>query len=623
MSLSKSIKFLLFLMLSGIISAQSYKTRQDIPEKYKWNTADLYKNTEAWQKNMDELEKTMVHIGDYKGRLGESAQTLKEALDVYSNILQQFYKLSSYAGKIGDEDLNNADNQELRQAVSILGTKFSEQSSYMVPELIAVGSDKINSFIKELPDLQEYDMYLKDIMRRETHTLSPAEEAIMATTGIITKGAYNIFSVFSNAEMPLASLKLSDGEEVTLSKPMFAKLRTTANRTDRKNVFKTFFENYGKFNNTMGANLVANLNNDYFYAKTRKYSSCLEASLDDSNIPVSVYENLIEQINKNLPVLHRYLKLKKKILGVDTLHFYDLYMPITKKVDLQYSIEEGQKYIKKALKPMGKQYTKVLDKAFNERWIDYFPTPGKRGGAYSSGSAYDVHPYILLNWIGDYNSLTTMAHELGHTMHSYFSNSNQPFMKADYATFVAEIASTFNENLLNNYLINHAKTKEEKLYLLGSYLEVLRTTIFRQTLFAEFEWEIHKRIENDEPLTGKAMNKIYYDINKKYYGHDEGICIVDPYIQYEWQYIPHFYYNFYVYQYATSLIYSTAFAEKVINKEKNAVNNYYKLLKGGASEYPTDIIKKAGIDPFSSEAFELTMHRMNKVMDEIEKLLEK
>ncbi len=309
------------------------------------------------------------------------------------------------------------------------------------------------------------------------------------------------------------------------------------------------------------------------------------------------------------------------MLGLDTLHYYDLYTPIVKKVKMNFSIEDGQKVILSGLKPLGDNYLSTLEKAFNDRWIDYMPNVGKRSGAYSSGSSYDFHPYILMNWNDDYYSVSTLAHELGHTMHSYFSNKNQPYAKSDYPIFVAEIASTLNESLLNDYMIQHAKSKEEKLYLLGSYLELLRTTIFRQTLFAEFELDAHKMAENGEPITGEALSKLYYKLTKEYYGNDEGVCTVDPYIAFEWEFIPHFYYNYYVYQYATSLIYATALSEKIIDNGQPAVDNYFKLLKGGNSKHPIDLIKEAGIDPLSAEPFKLTMNKMNKIMDQIEALI--
>ncbi len=312
------------------------------------------------------------------------------------------------------------------------------------------------------------------------------------------------------------------------------------------------------------------------------------------------------------------------MLGVDELHYYDLYTPLVDKVELTYNIEEGQNIISNSLKLLGDEYASTLNKAFGERWIDYMPTVGKRSGAYSTGGAYDVHPYILMNWNDDYESVSTLAHELGHTMHSYFSNKSQPFAKADYATFVAEIASTVNETLLNDYMVKNVKNDEEKLYLLGSYLDLLRLTIFRQTSFAEFEWEIHKKVEAGEPITGEDMCSIYYDIVKKYYGNDEGHCVVDDYIQYEWSYIPHFLgYNYYVFQYATSLIYGTAFVEKMLEKGQPAVNAYYNILKGGGSKYPTELIQDAGIDPMSPEPVTLTMKKMNKVMDQMEEILNK
>ena len=367
---------------------------------------------------------------------------------------------------------------------------------------------------------------------------------------------------------------------------------------------------------------MANLKSDHFYAKNRKYASCLEASLTGDNIPVSVYENLITQIHNSLPTLHRFLDLKRRMLGLDELHYYDLYASIAKDVELKYTIEEGQKLILKSLKPLGEAYCDRLRDGFDNRWIDYMPTPGKRSGAYSNGAAYDEHPYILMNWNGNYDSLSTLTHEIGHTMHSDFSNNSQPFAKADYSIFVAEIASTFNENLLHDHLIASAETNDAKLFLLGHYLESLRGTIFRQVQFAEFEWEIHKKIEAGEALSGESLSALYADLTKRYYGHEQNICLLDDYVRYEWAFIPHFYYNFYVFQYATSLIYSTALAEKVQRQEEGAVDRYLALLKSGASDYPIELIREAGIDPLSSEAFELTMQRMNRTIDQIEELSE-
>ncbi|MCX7798256.1 MAG: oligoendopeptidase F [Melioribacter sp.] len=600
------------------------KERKDIPEKYKWDNSILYKNLDEWNKEKLEIENQIEKIKSYKNRLSENANIFYEALRLYFDTLKKYYKLSDYAFRLADEDLRISANQALNQQATTLGTKLNEASSFINPEILSIDPQKIQKFFEEKKELDEFRFYVNDILRLKEHTLSPKEEEILASAGLITSTPSEVYGIFDNAEKPNPKVKLSTGEEIELTSAAYTKYRTVPNRADRELVMRSTFENYKRFQNTIGANLVGKLRADYFYAKNRKYKTVLESSLNVNNIPVSVYENLIVQINKNLPTLHRFLKLKARMLGVDQLHYYDLYTPLVKSVEFKFTVEEGQKLLLEVFKPMGEEYVNTVKKAFEERWIDYIPNAGKRSGAYSSGAAYDYHPFILMNWTDDYESVSTLAHELGHTMHSYFSNKHQPFVNSQYSIFVAEIASTINENLLNNYMVNNVKTDEEKLYLLGSYLDLLRTTIFRQTSFAEFEWEIHKRIENGEPLTGEDLSKIYYDIVKKYYGHNEGICIVDDYIAYEWAYIPHFVnYTYYVYQYATSLIYATAFAEKILKEGQPAVDKFYHILKGGSSEYPIDLIRKAGIDPLSSEAFDLTMAKMNKVMDMIEEILNK
>jgi oligoendopeptidase F len=598
--------------------------RKDVPEKYKWNNSILYKSVDGWQNDRESIEKQIDQLKNFKGKMGESADNFYSALRLYFDIYKNFYKLSDYAFRVADEDVRVTANQALNQQSTTLGTKFGEVSSFLSPEILSIDDAKIKKYFEEKKELSEFKFFVDDILRLRAHTLSAREEEILASAGLITSTPGEVYGIFDNAEKPNAKVKLSSGEEVELNSAAYTKYRTVPNRDDRELVMRSTFENYKQFQNTIGANLVGKLHADYFYAKNRKYNTVIESALNANNIPVSVYDNLVNQIHKNLPTLHRFLKLKAKMLGVDQLHYYDLYTPLVKSVDFKYSVEEGQNLLLDVFKPMGQEYVSTVKKAFDERWIDYIPTTGKRSGAYSSGAAYDFHPYILMNWTDDYESVSTLAHELGHTMHSYFSNKSQPFVNAQYATFVAEIASTINETLLNNYMVKNVKTDEQKLYLLGSYLDLLRTTIFRQTSFAEFEWEVHKKVEKGEPLTGEDMSKIYYDIVKKYYGNDEGVCVVDPYIAYEWAYIPHFInYTYYVYQYSTSLIYATAFAEKIIKEGQPEVDKFYNILKGGSSEYPIELIKKAGLDPLSSEAFDLTMEKMNKVMDQMEEILNK
>lgn len=617
------ISLLIIYMVQFSSNSQDLE-RKDVQEKYKWNLNDLYPSLKAWETAKDNVSKKIGTVVKYKGTLGKSADNLYGALKNYFDVLKEFYRAADYAERLSDEDLRVSKNQALTQTISHLGTEFSEKTAFLSPEILKIDPGKIKTFLKENKGLAEYKMFIDNIQRLRDHTLSEPEEKILASFGSVSQTPSNVYNIFNNAEMPFAEVKLSGGKEVQLSSSAYTRYRSVPDRNDREAIFKAFFGTYGKFKNTLGANLSGKVKADYAFAKDRNYKSALEASLDANNIPVSVYENLINQIHKNLPTLHRFLRLKKRMLGVDTLHYYDLYTPIVKKVEMHFTIPQGENIILNALKPMGANYLATVRKAFNDRWIDFMPAKGKRSGAYSSGAAYDVHPYILTNWNDDYESVSTLAHELGHTMHSYFSNKNQPFPTSDYPIFVAEIASTCNENLLNHYMVKHAKNDKEKLYLLGSYLELLRTTIFRQTQFAEFELDIHKMTEKGTPLTGESISKVYYNIVKKYYGNDEGDCIVDPYIAYEWEYIPHFInYTYYVYQYATSLIYSTAFAEKILTEGKPAVDKYYNILKGGGSDYPIELIKKAGLNPLSSEAFNLTMKRMNSVMDQIELILDK
>lgn len=613
---------LVFIMISNL-NAQKIE-RKDVPDKYKWDNTILYKNVDEWQKDRESIEKQLDKLKQFNGILGESADNLYSALRLYMDITKSYYKLADYAGRLSDEDTRISANQSLNQQQTTLGTKFGEASAFINPEILKLDPEKVKNFFKEKKELNEFKFFVNEILRLREHTLNASEEQILASAGMVTSTTSDVYGIFTNAEKPNPKVKLSTGEEVELTSSSYGKYRTVQNRADRELVMKSFFENYDKYKNTIGANYAGKIRGDYFYAKNRKYNTVLESALNANMIPTSVYENLIDQIHKNLPTLHRFLKLKTKMLGVDQLHYYDLYTPLVKSVDFKFSIEEGQKLILDVLKPMGSEYVNTVKKEFAERWNDYMPTTGKKSGAYSSGAAYDYHPFILMNWTDDYESVSTLIHETGHTMHSYFSNKNQPFVDSQYPIFVAEIASTVNETLLNNYMVQHAKSDDEKLFLLGTYLDNLRTTIFRQTSFAEFELDLHKLVEKGEPLTGESISKIYYDNVKKYYGNDEGVCTVDPYVAYEWAFIPHFENStYYVYQYATSLIYATAFAEKIIKDGQPAVDKYYNILKGGSSDYPIELIKKAGIDPLSSEAFDLTIAKMNKVMDQMEEILNK
>ncbi|MFC2139368.1 oligoendopeptidase F [Bacteroidota bacterium] len=613
---------LVFLFISNpVIQSQD---RSTIDDKYKWDLTVIYKTVDDWQADHEAIAKRVETVADYKGELGRSAEDLYNGLRTYFDVLKDYLELRVYSSLKKDEDLNISNNQELFQQARAIGSRLSELSSYMEPEILTIDSKKIEQFFSEKKELNEFKFYVDNIQRLKAHTLSAPEEEILANAGQLTQVTSDVYNIFNNAEKPNPVVKLSSGEDVELFASNYVKYRGVQNREDRAKVMKAEFEGYKQFQNTLGANLAGKLKSDWFFAKSRKYDTTLEYALDAEAIPTTIYTNLIKQINENLPTLHRFLDLKKRMLGVDTLHYYDLYAPIVKSVEMNFPVEESKHILMEVFQPLGEDYVSIVEKAYDDRWIDFYPNTGKRSGAYSTGGLYDVHPFMLMNWTDDYDAISTMAHEMGHALHSYIANENQPFATADYSLFVAEIASTVNEHLLNDYLLKHTKSDEEKLFLLGSYLELLRGTIFRQVAFAEFELAVHTKIEKNEPLTGETMSEIYYDIVKKYYGHDSGHCVVDDYIAYEWAYIHHFLnYTYYVFEYSTSLIYATAFGEKILSEGEPAVESLMQIYKTGGSEHPVVNIRKAGLDPESDEAFNLTMKKMNAVIDQMEEILDK
>ncbi|MBN2000696.1 oligoendopeptidase F family protein, partial [candidate division KSB1 bacterium] len=430
-----------------------------------------------------------------------------------------------------------------------------------------------------------------------------------------------IYRIFSNAELPYPTVTLSNGEKVLLNSAGYGRYRAVANRSDRELVFSQFFSTLKKFSNTFGSQLAAHVNTHIFNMRARGYSTCLDASLDQNNIPTEVYLNLIKNVNDNLDSFHRYLTLKKRMLGVDTLKYSDVYAPVVKGLDMEYDIEEAVQMILAAVEPLGEEYTRVVKKAMEERWVDVYPTPGKRSGAYSAGDIYDVHPYILLNYTGLYYDVSTYAHELGHTMQSYLSNQNQPAPLAQYPIFTAEVASTLNEHLLMHKQLSLLKDDKLQLTLMMNFLDNVKGTVFRQAQFAEFELEMHRMAERGESLTGESLSNLYGGILKKYYGHEKKVCFIDDLYSIEWAFIPHFYYNFYVYQYATSFTASTALSEKILAQEPGAKGKYIDFLSAGGSDYPIHLLKNAGVDITTSEPFDKTMTAMNKAMAKIEEII--
>ena len=465
---------------------------------------------------------------------------------------------------------------------------------------------------------------LRDIARRAAHTLSDAEEKILADAQPLAGSASTIYGILADADFPYPTITLSDGRSVKVDQAGYAEVRTSANRQDRRAAMSAFFDALGGFRRTLGATMNSSVQKALFYAKARKYTSTVEASLDRANIPVSVYMRLIDGVGRHLPALHRYLGLRRRMIGIpDDLHYYDLYAPLVASVNLRYTPEEAQRRVVEAMEPLGQEYVSVLERSFRERWLDWYPAEGKRSGAYSNGTAYDVHPYMLLNYLGQFNDVSTLAHELGHTMHSYYSNRTQPYPTADYSTFVAEVASTFNEALLIDYMLKQIKDGPTRLSLLGSYLESIKATVFRQTQFAEFELRIHEMGLASKPVTGDALAGLYLNITRRYYGHDQRIVVVDDDVANEWSYIPHFYTEFYVFQYATSFTAAEALAARVIAGDSSATVRFLAFLGSGSSKYPIDLLKEAGVDMTTDEPLDQTMQTMNRVMDEIDALLPK
>jgi oligoendopeptidase F len=609
------------LLMSPLAAQQ--KERSSVPDKYKWDLSKIFPGDQAWRAAKDKLTAELPAVRAFKGTLGSSAQKLADALELTTRLSKEFSRIYVYASMMSDEDTRVSTYQGMQQEMAQLGASFGAEASFIEPEILKLDRATIDRFVAEEGRLRVYKFYLDDILRRREHTLSDAEERLLASASVISSAPSDVYGILANADFPYPTVTLADGKSVRLDSAAFGLHRAVPNRADREKVMSAFFGSLGAFRGTFGSTLNGQVQSDVYYAKSRKYNSALEAALDGPNIPTSVYKRLVDGVNRNLPAFHRYLNLRKRMMGLPELHYYDLYAPLVSSVDRTYDVEEAQKHVLAALAPLGAEYAAASARAFSERWIDMYPSPGKRSGAYSNGGAYDVHPFMLLNYNGKYDDVSTLAHELGHAMHSYLSNKTQPFPLAGYPTFVAEVASTFNEALLNDHMLKTITDDAVKLSLLGNYLEGIKGTVFRQTQFAEFELRTHEMAEKGEPLTGDALSKLYADITKKYYGHEKGICIVDDYVQHEWAFIPHFYRNFYVFQYATSFTASAALSEKVLAGDPAATKKYLAFLSSGGSKYPIELLKEAGVDMTTDEPLELTVKKMNRVMDEMEKILAK
>ncbi|MGZ5032546.1 MAG: oligoendopeptidase F [Usitatibacter sp.] len=586
----------------------------------RWNLSDLYPNVTAWDADAARIGAQLGQFADCRGRLGESAKRFRECLDLEYDFLKRLGRLSVYSGELLAEDTGAPASLDLNQKAQVLGAKIAEATSFVNPEILAMGKAKIAAFVAKDPALKAYRQPIDDILRNAPHTLDRKGEAIMAGFALSAGAAGSIYQIFANAEVPWPTVKLSDGKEVRLDPAAYTQHREARDRGDRKKVFDAFFGTWKEFERTFGVTFYENLKEDTVYAKLRKYPDSMTRALDANKLPPAVLEALVKSANANLPTLHRYFRLRAKMLGLREMRYYDIYPPLVAG-GRAYPIDEGVKMMLESVSPLGEAYVKAMEGGLKNRWMDVYPRPRKQSGAHMAGTAYDVHPYLLINYTDNYESVATIAHEWGHAMHSYLSNRSQPYPTSEYATFIAEIASTLNEALLLDHALKTAKDDDERLLYLGSALEGLRGTFFRQTMFAEFEREAHARVDKGEPLTGEQLTNIYGEILRRYHGDAAGVVKIDDLYAIEWAYIPHFYNSFYVFQYATSIAASSLFAEAILGNQPGARDRYLKLLSSGSSDYPYELVKAAGVDLATNAPYEAVATRMNRIMDEIEAIL--
>jgi oligoendopeptidase F len=599
-------------------TVKTLANRNEIATEDTWRLEDIFESDVTWEKEFQEIKEMIPNIVEFQGKLGESAEELYEALAYQDAISMRLGKLYTYAHMRYDQDTTNSFYQGLNDRATNLYTQVGSALSFIVPEILSVEEDKIKSFLNEKEELKVYEHALDEINKQRPHVLSAKEEALLAQASEVMDTSSTTFGMLNNADLTFPTIKDENGEEVEITHGRYIRFLESDDQRVRRDAFKAVYETYGKYKNTFGSTLNGTVKKDNFNAKIRNYSSAREAALSNNNIPEAVYENLVSTINDNLHLLHRYIKLRKKVLGVDELHMYDLYTPLVKDVKMEIKYKEAQGLLEKGLAPLGEEYVNVVKEGFENRWVDVHENKGKRSGAYSSGT-YGTNPYILMNWQENVNNLFTLAHEFGHSVHSYYTRENQPYPYGNYSIFVAEVASTCNEALLNDYLLKTIDDEKKRLYLLNHYLEGFRGTVFRQTMFAEFEHLIHKKAQEGEALTPDLLTELYYDLNKKYFGED---IVIDKEIGLEWARIPHFYYNYYVYQYATGFSAATALSKQILEEGEPAVTRYINnFLKAGSSDYPIEVLKNAGVDMTSADPIKEACKVFEQKLTEMEKLL--
>ena len=591
------------------------RLREEIPLEDTWATEDMFATDEAWEAELASLAEDRDYLAGFAGKLGESADRLYAYLTRMEQTDSKVSLLANYAMRKSDQDTRNGFYQAMSGKFMSVAVGLNAACAFETPEIMDISDEKLEAFYAEKPELERYRRYLTNMRRRKAHILSPAEEKLLAAAGEVSGAPGDIYGNFANADITFPNAVDSEGKTYPLTQGTFISYQENPDRQLRKSAYENLYHTFGNYKNTAAGLLNAQGKQLKFHADARKYDSTLEAALDRTNVPTSVYTNLIEAVHQNIDKMHRYIRLRKKLLGVEDLHFYDIYMPLLSDVDKEIPFAEAKQTVYDALYPLGDAYRSILKKGFENRWIDVYESVGKRGGAYSAGAA--VHPYVLLNYSGTLDSQFTLAHEMGHALHSYLSNANQNPIDANYVIFVAEVASTCNEALLMEYLLNKTTDKKERAYLINHFLDQFRGTLYRQTLFAEFELIMGKYIGEGRTLTADLLCEEYKKINQFYYGPD---MIVDDEIAMEWARIPHFYYNYYVFQYATGYSAAIALSRKILAEGEPAVKDYLNFLSGGCSKSPIDLLKGAGVDMTTPEPINAALELFDKLLDEMEEL---
>lgn len=596
----------------------SEMTRKEQKKENCWAIEDLYATDGDWEKDFSQLAGQMKNFESYKGKLGNSGETLLAAFQEMDLLKCNMEKLYVYANQRYHEDTGNHKYQELSARASRLEMELGHELSFFEPEIMEISVDRLESFYESVPELTKYKRKIQECLRMKPHILSKEMEEILAQTQEMGNAPQNIFSMFQNADLTFGRIVV-DGKKMELTQGNFVRILENKDRNVRKQAFTQVYAKYKEFQNTLAAAYSGNLAKDMFYVKVRKYPSCLDMELSQGNIPREVYTRLIEAVHRKLPAMYDYVEMRKKLLGVDQIHMYDVYVPIVDKVEKEIPFEEAKEIVKEGLAILGEDYVELLEQGFSQRWIDIYENKGKRGGAYSWG-AYGTHPYVLLNYQGNLNHVFTLAHEMGHALHSYYSDHAQPYTYAGYFIFVAEVASTCNEALLIHHMLKNAQDDKEKAYLLNYFLDQFKGTVYRQAMFAEFEMLAHEKAEKGEGITAQLLEDIYYELNKKYFG--DGM-VSDPEIAMEWARIPHFYTPFYVYQYATGFSAAIAISNKIINGEPGIVEAYKKFLSGGSSMDCIDLLKICGVDMTSTEPVENALQVFEERLAEFKEIMER